>query len=524
MKKILAVVLALILALSLFGCEQNSTTSSGNSAIISPDEITADTIAFLGVLNNVTWESGDDVDTYMYYAFYRDYINSITTPQERQRLYIHPEYESGFSYPQDEFEAYVQKYFDVSVEHLRDSDCYESKIEAYYCGGGGGNIKYKVRFPEEDAIKIDGDTAFVKAELSMMGDFSDTECRVYTLKKVDGGFKYISNKPIEPSNDPTILQDVNTILSDLTPFFLISRGFENTKEIDISHLTMWYGYLLRSQGKSGTTPDGYYHPVFPKEEFESAVYNYFGIKSDVLRKSQCYVKKYDGYALDTGLGQLVNHFYEITDVSLDGNVYKINFDLTVYDNDPYACVLTAEKTDNGFRFISYVTNESIRSIEVYAPYCKKYAEAFGTSCKYGFEWDSAEDLPSDNLVGFYYHHAFPLYFDEHPTEERYLSVPAEVVESFIKKYFDVSEEHLRKSTKYNYNPDSNTYSFDIDMGFGGAGGRVSHFFERGEFVDVYCRSSADEITDKGYYVLTLKETADGRGFKYVSARIEIPLQ
>lgn len=197
MKKILAVVLALILALSLFGCEQNSTTSSEDSAIISPDEITADTIAFLGVLNNVTWESGDDVDTYMYYAFYRDYINSVTTPEERDRLYIRPEYENGFSYSEKEFEEYIQKYFDVSTEHLRDSDCYvESKNFYTIQGGGGSNIKYRVRFPETDAVTIDGDTAFVKAELSLMGDFSDTECRIYTLKKVDGNFKYISSEKV----------------------------------------------------------------------------------------------------------------------------------------------------------------------------------------------------------------------------------------------------------------------------------------------------------------------------------------
>lgn len=197
MKKILAVVLALILIFSLIGCEKDSTTSSENSAVISPDEITADTISFLGVLNNITWESGNDIDTYMYYAFYRDYINSVTTPEKRVRLYIRPEYENGFSYPEKEFEEYIQKYFDVSTEHLRESDCYvESKNFYTIQGGGGSNIRYRVRLPETDAVTIEGDTAFVKAELSLMGDFSDTECRIYTLKKVGDNFKYISSEKV----------------------------------------------------------------------------------------------------------------------------------------------------------------------------------------------------------------------------------------------------------------------------------------------------------------------------------------
>jgi hypothetical protein len=51
------------------------------------------------------------------------------------------------------------------------------------------------------------------------------------------------------------------------------------------------------------------------------------------------------------------HFYEITNVEVKNSIYKISFLLRIANNDPYACVLTAEKTDNGFRFISYINEK-----------------------------------------------------------------------------------------------------------------------------------------------------------------------
>ncbi len=202
MKNFLKTLLALTLVsvFLLTGCEtpdvsrENSVeiSSATSSVDVIDNAFLEEMVSQLGVLYNVeNWEDADDIPVYMYLAWYRDYVNSVTSVEERMERYTLEKYPTGFAYPQEEFETYVQKYFDVSTKHLRNSDSYKSDDGVYHIEGGGSNIKYRTRMADIGEIETEGDYIYIRVELSLMGDFSDTEYRVLKIQKETNGFMYL---------------------------------------------------------------------------------------------------------------------------------------------------------------------------------------------------------------------------------------------------------------------------------------------------------------------------------------------
>lgn len=74
-------------------------------------------------------------------------------------------------------------------------------------------------------------------------------------------------------------------------------------------------------------------------------------------------------------------------------------------------------------------------------------------------WNDASQIDPDFLISFFCARTglgqLPLYGEP-------AVAPAELVESFVKLYFDVDESHLRKAVYYN--EDTNTYKLPISMG------------------------------------------------------------
>ncbi len=144
-----------------------------------------------GKLHNVgVWDSAEDIPVHMYLAWYRDYINSVTSVEERMERYTLEKYPNGFVYPQEDFEAFVQKCFDVSTEYLRSYDGYYAEGELYHLEGGGNNLNYRVRLDEKPLI-AEGDIVHINMQLSWSGFFDDTEYRTLIVQKTDDGVKYL---------------------------------------------------------------------------------------------------------------------------------------------------------------------------------------------------------------------------------------------------------------------------------------------------------------------------------------------
>ncbi len=181
MKKFILVLLSVLLALSFFSCENDTQPSSSDVGVNIKD------IELLGVLNNIEWESADEIGTNMFWWLYNSYVCANTTYEERVEKYT-VNLKDGWFYPAKEMEAYIQKYFDVSVEKMRsDTLVYHEEYNAYNVGGGN-NLTPKITFASSDVTE-NGDIYTVTAKLDYM---AYSEVKVYTLKKDGDCFKYIS--------------------------------------------------------------------------------------------------------------------------------------------------------------------------------------------------------------------------------------------------------------------------------------------------------------------------------------------
>ena len=195
------IALTLVTAFLLTGCDTTDVSSDVSSNISEPvsepspeDLALAEKAAsFLGAIHNAgVWDNADEIGVHWFYLWYIDYIASTTTYEERLERYKHENYEIGWSYPQEEFEAFMQRYFDVSIEHLRSDEwCYHAEDGIYNLDYiGAPNMRYEVQLAKE-SLTVDGDKIYIPIELSMDGF---TEHRTLVIQKTEDGFKYLESR------------------------------------------------------------------------------------------------------------------------------------------------------------------------------------------------------------------------------------------------------------------------------------------------------------------------------------------
>jgi len=135
----------------------------------------------------------------MYYDWYRDYINSVTTHEERiERYKLDSDPDSpGWAYPAEEFEAYVQQFFAVSTEYLRGSDeVYLADRDVYWIAGGGSNISYRTKVESDEDIQVDGEILTIRVACSLLGDFSDKIYKILVIDTSGGKINFVSCKMV----------------------------------------------------------------------------------------------------------------------------------------------------------------------------------------------------------------------------------------------------------------------------------------------------------------------------------------
>lgn len=160
------------------------------------ETVNTEYLPLYGILINCgDWTEADEIPVTMYYAWYRDYINSVTTPEERQTLYKIdlPKYENGWAYPAGEFEDFVTRHFSVDVKYLRSrEDVYQADENVYWIPAGGAAANYRMKVASDDDISADGDLLRIKVSCSAAGDFSDTAYKELTVDTASGQIRFVS--------------------------------------------------------------------------------------------------------------------------------------------------------------------------------------------------------------------------------------------------------------------------------------------------------------------------------------------
>lgn len=147
------------------------------------------------MINCDDWNSADEIQVCMCYAWYRDYINSTITPKERLERYglDFDKNSPDWAYPAEEFESYVTQYFDVSTEYLRNNDnIYQADKNVYRLSGGGTNIAYGTKVESKEDVDIKDGYLTICVSCSLLGNFSDTICKILTADVSDEKIKFKS--------------------------------------------------------------------------------------------------------------------------------------------------------------------------------------------------------------------------------------------------------------------------------------------------------------------------------------------
>lgn len=133
-----------------------------------------------------SWSDPEELSAFQYFVWFFSTILREDAGQRVER-YSHPLGENGWFFPQDVYEERIQKYFDVSVEHLReDKEVYHPELEGYWLGGGGGrglDPTLSYRYSQEgDRLTIDLDIAYPDSE--------PYPARLSVRLDNEGGWKY----------------------------------------------------------------------------------------------------------------------------------------------------------------------------------------------------------------------------------------------------------------------------------------------------------------------------------------------
>ena len=150
---------------------------------------------FGSLINCDDWNNAEEIPVYMYYDWYRNHINSVTTPEERIEKYTldSDKYSIGWAYPAEEFENYITQYFNVEIEYLRNTDdVYQADKDVYWIPAGGVNITVRTKVESIEDINMENEYLLIRVACSLFGDFSDTYYKYLTIDISEDQIKFIS--------------------------------------------------------------------------------------------------------------------------------------------------------------------------------------------------------------------------------------------------------------------------------------------------------------------------------------------
>jgi hypothetical protein len=408
MKKIISTFLAVFLLASLVSCD-----APDDPVVISPKEYEAlnqkhmDALV-VGMIISESWEDANEVDPD---AFMNYYAASFLHSENRDFMD-----ENGFI-PADEMEAMVQSHFDVTTEHLRENIYYNAETNKYEFGGLGSVVSpvvtYAARTGNRMTIGYDitgpYDYAIARGTLEMELSGEDI---------LGDDYKYLSNE----------------------------REWLAQQELDFPsamHQQDEYGvFMMESGGHSGRGPT----------------------RDDVTW--------YNGEDIDSIIA-----FYE--DEALPALDAEGSADLTVYEDGWYwsgtyrggtPLVIDVRRKFGSNSYIITAQHDgsdnanmadNMRERDFMQPPNTNDFEELGNYLWPVFSagvldttWDMAENADVSTLVAFY---AQDLRYDE--SAEPTTVYPAEMVERYVQRNFDVSTDRMRG---YNvYDAATNTYEYAL---------------------------------------------------------------
>ena len=158
-------------------------------------ELNEEYLPLYGILiNDGEWNSPEEIGVAGFYIWYAEYIIANTTVEERFEKYSGNSESGCWAFPAEEFEGFVQRYFNVSTDFLRSSDIYSAKNGWYDIGGADRWLSdYSFSIVSPDDISISGSTA--TAKLTCVSNLDSSTIYMYlSLDTSESPYKFVGCK------------------------------------------------------------------------------------------------------------------------------------------------------------------------------------------------------------------------------------------------------------------------------------------------------------------------------------------
>ena len=158
-------------------------------------ELNEEYLPLYGILiNGGEWNSPEEIGVAGFYIWYAEYIIANTTVEERFEKYSGNSESGCWAFPAEEFEGFVQRYFNVSTDFLRSSDIYSAKNGWYDIGGADRWLSdYSFSVVSPDDISISGSTA--TAKLTCVSNLDSSMIYMYlSLDTSESPYKFVGCK------------------------------------------------------------------------------------------------------------------------------------------------------------------------------------------------------------------------------------------------------------------------------------------------------------------------------------------
>ncbi len=158
-------------------------------------ELNEEYLPLYGILvNDGEWNSPEEIGVAGFYIWYAEYIIANTTVEERFEKYSGNSESGCWAFPAEEFEGFVQRYFNVSTDFLRSGDIYSAKNGWYDIGGADRWLSdYSFSVVSPDDISISGSTA--TAKLTCVSNLDSSTIYMYlSLNISESPYKFVGCK------------------------------------------------------------------------------------------------------------------------------------------------------------------------------------------------------------------------------------------------------------------------------------------------------------------------------------------
>ncbi len=392
--KLAATAVALVLLAALTACAAPLETT-----VISPTEYEALDLRHMTALNvsnviHMSWQNADEIDPYRLMNYYASAIL-------KENPDVAKGWGEGYLIPEDELESYVQSRFDVSVEHLRGNEDYIAKKNAYEFGGLGSTSETKTTNAEltGNLLTVDynvtGPMDYTVASGTLVIECEDGNWR-------DGGYRYLSNQMQWSAQYELAFPSAS-------------------KETDR------YGVLMMNSGsRSGESSDGGEPYKWYDGENLASIIGFY--ENEALPELEA-----------VGTAEPLEDGWRWSGTYRNGKPLTIDvrrrFGRATY-------VITALYDEDSR---DYIAENMLEREFMQPPNANNFNEVYDYLWPVFYSgildtaWTTPENIEAPGLVAFYANSLN----DEEQTIEEQAPFEAELVESYARRYFDISAETMR---------------------------------------------------------------------------------